>query len=539
MASARRSPHTLRQKRQIRHMVASGGDMPPLGFRDRSSFFKGRNSATDEAAYWAGPVTERPQPWKHALSTEGLPQQGSADRQQSTRASSPQAHGLDRVPVSSADDRGVRACSSSSLSRKSFTRRRRPSSAANITVLSMLDFERKVQLQASSSAPRLRRKGTTRPSTAAPSTRRRHSQSASRLTPTANSTKDRLSRKSAKNASQKKNKKQDKMSLEDDSLASTLLSEGSVQEFSKRGGEDRNTRSPRNRKPKTETRSGSRNDGRPNYDTTSLEWATRFLGDVKDRLKHEPALFEEFIRSVEHGDGTIGSVLSVTRALLVGHEDLISSMENIARQRAFSNSNSDVELSQHGKRSSHTLKPSRKTNRRGQKRRGFTWLLDVAKTDAPVVLRRTTLERLSKAPVRYSINDNPAFVPIEPGKGATGRYQGSGGGRFSTAFPMSNLERTILDASRLPGPLDYQDPSKHHELPGGEFSTARPKSDVDWLIYHSKQRPGPSDYRPRLSRKKVGVKFSDANPKSYLDWAIYNAQQVPGPLRYDISKCMY
>ena len=141
--------------------------------------------------------------------------------------------------------------------------------------------------------------------------------------------------------------------------------------------------------------------------------------------------------------------------------------------------------------------------------------------------------------MRRSIKDTDVIDQLDPRKKPTGRYQGSGGGRFSTAFPMSNLERKILDASRLPGPLDYQDPSKHRELPGGEFSTACPKSDVDWIIYHSKQSPGPSDYRPRHIRKKMGVKFSDANPKSYLDWAIYNAQEVPGPLRYDVSKCLY
>lgn len=103
---------------------------------------------------------------------------------------------------------------------------------------------------------------------------------------------------------------------------------------------------------------------------------------------------------------------------------------------------------------------------------------------------------------------------------------------------MSDLDRKILDASRLPGPLDYQDPAKHEQMAGGRFSTAYPKSDVDWIIYRSKERPGPLDYRPRRVRKDIGVKFSDSNPKSYLDWAIYNSQQVPGPLRYDISKCL-
>ena len=62
----RRSTHEDRQKRQMRHAVASGEDMPPLGFKDRSRYFKEQGRATDEIAYWAGPVTERPEPWNDA-----------------------------------------------------------------------------------------------------------------------------------------------------------------------------------------------------------------------------------------------------------------------------------------------------------------------------------------------------------------------------------------------------------------------------------------------------------------------------------------
>jgi hypothetical protein len=266
---------------------------------------------------------------------------------------------------------------------------------------------------------------------------------------------------------------------------------------------------------------------------TSLEWATQFLADVKDRLKGEEALYEEFIRAVQEGDGSIGSLLGIAKALLVKHDDLYSSLQDFVRRSASDNGGAIFEPPHNMKN-----KGRRVAGRRGYKKPGFTWLLDVAKTDAPTVLSRSTLDRLSRTPTNHSLKDVAVFAPVDPSKKATGRYQGSGGGRFSTAFPMSDLDRKILDASRLPGPLDYQDPAKHEQMAGGRFSTAYPKSDVDWIIYRSKERPGPLDYRPRRVRKDIGVKFSDSNPKSYLDWAIYNSQQVPGPLRYDISKCL-
>ena len=55
--------HRARQKRLVRHAIASGEDLPPVGYADGSSYFKTGAGATDEQAYWSGPVTERPQPW--------------------------------------------------------------------------------------------------------------------------------------------------------------------------------------------------------------------------------------------------------------------------------------------------------------------------------------------------------------------------------------------------------------------------------------------------------------------------------------------
>ena len=535
--AVRRSPHEVRQKRQIRHMVASGEDMPPLGYVDRSRFFKERGRATDQGAYWAGPVTERPQPWRdkrrHTPSShQSLQHQKQQQFMQRRQYTQP----LQR------NDKGMQPVERKQVL-PSPVRRRRPSSACSITVLSMLDFERKVVMQASRSTPKLSLiKRRTRPSTATVSSKRHTSPNSHSLETKLRTSHTPRSRSesglilSAKHHGKylKKSKKKlvsNKHSsskllqhpLNENSIASSLLSNRSL---------DSNDNS--NDTAIKDGGDGKQDLGPVATEMTSLEWAKQFIADVKNRLSGEDALFEEFIRAVQESDGSIGSLLSTTKALLTEHDDLYLSFKDFVLRQSekLPAKSNDASIPM------PNTSPKRGASRRSTKKRAFTWLLDVAKTTAPTVLSRNTLERLSCAPIKHNLKDMPVLPPDDPSKKATGRYQGSGGGRFSTAFPMSDLERKILDASRLPGPLDYQDPKKCTKMSGGRFSTAKPKSEVDWIIYHSKAQPGPLDYMPCSVRKNMGVKFSDANPKSYLDWAIYNAQQVPGPLRYDISKCL-
>ena len=77
---------------------------------------------------------------------------------------------------------------------------------------------------------------------------------------------------------------------------------------------------------------------------------------------------------------------------------------------------------------------------------------------------------------------------------------------------------------------------KYLKMGGGRFSTAYPKSDVDWKILRSQKIPGPGAYNPVPLPHILGAaKISTANPKSYLDWAVYYTRDQPGPAAYDIS----
>lgn len=510
MPTRQRDPHVVRQKRLVRHAIASGEDMPPLGYKDRSEFFKERGRATDSQAYWAGPVTERPEPWRDPRQSKQRP----SSSQKPSRVHTTSEH-FASSRNSHHDQRGQSAPKQrNSLVTKSQVRahrKSRPKSAASVTVLSMLEFERKTALSASSSAPRLRPRGISHSSVSHDFVsrpelnghrRQRRSQSA---VPIRRS----VTKKTKKS---KRRKGRSTKLLSETSIASSVLSESNEEDLSsltasatKDGLEAKKAAAP----------------------MSTLEWATSFMSKMKERLKEEESLYVEFIREVQKGDGSVSSLLSVAKAVLVDHKDLYFSLKDFVRNSGPSSDHVDI-LSQ-SKQSNHRRRNLSK------KRRVFTWILDVARTDAPGILSKKTLKRLST----LSPKKNLAYLKNDPSRKATGRYQGSGGGRFSTAFPLSSLDRAILDASRSPGPSDYQNPKAKRSMSGGRFSTARPKSDVDWVIYHAKQRPGPLDYKPKSIRMEGGVKFSDSNPKSYLDWAIFNSQQVPGPLRYDISKCMY
>jgi len=79
---------------------------------------------------------------------------------------------------------------------------------------------------------------------------------------------------------------------------------------------------------------------------------------------------------------------------------------------------------------------------------------------------------------------------------------------------------------------------RYVEPGGGRFSTAYPKSDVDWTILRSQEVPGPGRYNPKMLPSILGAaKISEANPKSYLDWEVYRSKEIPGPSAYDISLC--
>ena len=94
-----------------------------------------------------------------------------------------------------------------------------------------------------------------------------------------------------------------------------------------------------------------------------------------------------------------------------------------------------------------------------------------------------------------------------PGPGAyqVGGIQKIGGGRFSNANPMSDIDWTISRSKHIPGPGKYP-VGGIQKIGGGRFSTAKPKGEIDWIVYRSKDLPGPSEYgTPELVKMEGGV----------------------------------
>ena len=577
----RQSAHRIRQKRQVRHAVASGGDMPPIGFVNRSPFFKATSGApTDEKVYWTGPVGERAEPWKQEQ------QEYNGDE---TSASAPILAGTILTSGSSilSVDRSFSASGTSRTTstirttrstqstkrRRNGNKQKRPKSASPaISVLSMLEFERKASNKSM------------RPSTPSSKSRRPFSSNPQQSSLLSGSSQfsDKLAESFAyvaiaenegsrsgsatkrPRSSTKIKKLRPTSSLTaSSSVASSLLStttgtseiiEEEVQQVSSNISEvnqpqnalatRKTQRTKKKKKKKKKIQKG-------NTKVSNLEWATAFLGRVERRLVDDPALYQEFVDALRQGDGTLGSVRVVANAILSEHPDLMNELDNYIRrsmEESKEKKNRTTKRTQSARRSrssgSVTLEQQlvRSTKnlslrpRRRKKVKHWNWILDSAKTPNPTAMKKETLKRLQRQPKVI----DPAEWKRPLSSYPTGRYKNRGINQvFSTAYPMTNLERIILDASRAPGPSEYQDPSKPRILPGGEFSTANPKNDVDWIIYRSKNIPGPSAYKPRSMRSGNGAtKISDANPNNYLDWAIYYSKQTPGPSEYDISLCL-
>jgi len=554
-----RRPNSAHQraKRQLRHAVASGGDMPPIGFVDRTAYYK-TSGPTDEKVQWSGPVGDRATPWKKQLGDTAA-------------SSAPSLHG-----ELSADGSSYSNGTSASRSRRRNVRKRPASASASaltssISVLSMLEFERKAENK------------TRRPRTGSKE-RNPRSRALSNTSPF----KDKLAESFAYNAANSQPRENGGIppparTSTNMSVASSLLSSTDIEkeetptiptddqelpltsstiatgaiafEESKSTSElSSSLKKRRKKRRKVKT-------------TSNLEWATAFLGRVEKRLEGEEEMYKEFVNALRQGDGTLGSVQTVAKAVLSEHADLMQELDDYIRRSMVKNSLKQTSnAKQHRPKSAvpasrsassrnlrrtgmsnlsasssssqsvmHSSNSTTKIRRRKKKGKHWNWILDVAKTTTPTEMKKVTLARLQRIPTKIHPKDYKRPKSAYP----TGRYANSGGsGRFSTAFPMTDLERKILDASRCPGPSDYQDPGKKRILPGGGFSNSNPKSDVDWIIYRAKQLPGPLDYQPELLPTGASVgKISDANPKNYLEWAVYYSKQTPGPDEYDINLC--
>ena len=133
-------------------------------------------------------------------------------------------------------------------------------------------------------------------------------------------------------------------------------------------------------------------------------------------------------------------------------------------------------------------------------------------------------------------------VMITPGPGAYNVAGGTrvGGGKFSDANPLSDLDWTISRSKTIPGP-SYQ-PARE-KIGGGRFSTAKPKGELDWIVYRSKHIPGPSQYgTPEMVTMEGGVLFGpDGGPGEFTRPRPMTAPQkmkmdaeatLPGPGSY-------
>ena len=522
------SAHRLRQKRQVRHAVTSGADMPPIGYANRTPFFKD-NGATDEKVYWSGPVGDRASPWQqqeeqnHSFSDHNSASAPILAVNVSSNNSSLSSIGRSLSAGGNMRSTPRRQRHSSTKNK----RRKRPMSASpSISVLSMLEFERKASNK--SRKPKQTRRPSSSNTIIQPATNSKLAESFAYNV---------VGNESNRNMSTGRNKAMQRKipkkvkgnnnntgtntgtntsnytndNNHDSSITSSLLSTNSTEEVTEPEQDipvvDTSIvsipKKKRRRKRKKKLKAIS-----------NLEWATAFLGRVEKRLENEQELYTEFVDSLKLSDGTLGSVRVVANAILSSHPDLMQELDDyIRRSMVVKEKNQNKTRAQsarrtRSKRLTHaqqlevdrqllksTKNLSLKSTKRRRRKKHWNWILDSAKTPKPTAMKKETLRRLQKQPKQWQPGEWKRPASAYP----TGRYKNVGINQvFSTAYPLTNLERTILDASRLPGPSEYQGNIPDPKMGGGVFSTANPKTDVDWIIYRSEQLPGPLDYNPVL-----------------------------------------
>ena len=109
----------------------------------------------------------------------------------------------------------------------------------------------------------------------------------------------------------------------------------------------------------------------------------------------------------------------------------------------------------------------------------------------------------------------------------------------------SDLEKTIREASKTPGPIDYQkdviESSPAATIGGGRFSTAFPMTSLEIIEARSKEIPGPNSYFastggvPQFSIPPGAPKFSTTVPKTPMDLLMLRSAETPGPGQYRVT----
>jgi hypothetical protein len=101
----------------------------------------------------------------------------------------------------------------------------------------------------------------------------------------------------------------------------------------------------------------------------------------------------------------------------------------------------------------------------------------------------------------------------------------------------TDLDWTILRASKLPGPQEYPRP-EYAPPSGGNFNTGNSKSDIDWICYIKKNIPGSGTYAPQNNMGEALVPIPGGAVASSVKEAFYvtearRFQGIPGPGSYD------
>jgi hypothetical protein len=101
----------------------------------------------------------------------------------------------------------------------------------------------------------------------------------------------------------------------------------------------------------------------------------------------------------------------------------------------------------------------------------------------------------------------------------------------------TDLDWTILRASKLPGPQEYPRPV-YPPPSGGNFNTGNSKSDIDWICYIKKDIPGAGTYLPQNNMGESLVPIKGGAMTSSVKEAFYvtearRYQGIPGPGTYD------
>lgn len=101
----------------------------------------------------------------------------------------------------------------------------------------------------------------------------------------------------------------------------------------------------------------------------------------------------------------------------------------------------------------------------------------------------------------------------------------------------TDLDWTILRASKLPGPQEYPRP-EYPPPAGGNFNTGNSKSDIDWICYIKKNIPGSGTYSPQNSMGQALVPIPGAPIATSVKEAFYvtearRFQGIPGPGSYN------